>query len=104
MNANFSGQPLLILDTGTGFVVEINQKYYLQGIASGMFSPVNTFRVFTDVTKHITWITQFLNSPRKPQKPSNAQVAERLPDLVIKDNVFAYDSLRINCSNGDMYT
>jgi secreted trypsin-like serine protease len=60
---NFSG------DSGGGFIVKTNGKWYLRGIvSSSLINPdtyecdTSNFVVFTDVTKFTDWILQFVGN------------------------------------------
>jgi secreted trypsin-like serine protease len=55
-------------DSGSGFIHQVNNKYYLRGIvSSSLFNNVQqscdtkNYAVFTDVARYTTWIQLFMN-------------------------------------------
>lgn len=66
-------------DSGNGFVIEVNNVFYLKGIVSSSTitstknCDVSKFAVYTNVLKFNTWINQLVNSTKKLQ--SSKQLA-----------------------------
>lgn len=72
-------------DSGSGFVVEINNQFYLRGIVSASlrnkdgFCDVNNFAIFTDVIKFLHWLKESVkNSERENQNQKvEAKIVEQ---------------------------
>ena len=59
-----TGQGVCTGDSGSGFVVEIGDIFYLRGIVSSSLSnpilgcDVNSYSVFTDTLKYVNWVNE----------------------------------------------